>query len=443
MKQFFQQITLLVLLLAHADLFAEEQLSLSQCLNIAFTKSRLLQVADLSINLAEQKTLEATSQRLPLININGMYTRIGKVTSFSIPAGAGGTMQTFQFGTPNRVNLDVKMQWSLYTWGRISNTIALSRAGADISNMQKKQQLASVTDQVLRAFYAILLNQEIIRLHEFNLRRAENHLQVAEKRFQSGTVPKLELLRAQVQQQNAESTLEDACDNLIKSKIFLGKIIGRPDHDFTVAGAFVYQPVDLNEQELLTRAQQIRTDFQVLKLQQQINQKQIRAAASNNKPQLFLFSGYNVQNGFDPMEPERFIDNWNIGVQVALPLFDGFATSSKVQQAQLQLQMTHLQQEELEDIIRMQVQQALVTIRQSKNNISNQEQNITLAQEALKIAETQYQGGLISSLEVLDAQQRLSQSELLQTQAIFNHIMATLDLCRAIENYSLFEKTLE
>ncbi len=63
-----------------------------------------------------------------------------------------------------------------------------------------------------------------------------------------------------------------------------------------------------------------------------------------------------------------------------------------------------------------------------------------LAKEALQVAEKQYRDGLISSIEVLDAQHTLSQSELLRTQAIFNHIMTKVDLCRVMENYSWFSR---
>ena len=54
------------------------------------------------------------------------------------------------------------------------------------------------------------------------------------------------------------------------------------------------------------------------------------------------------------------------------------------------------------------------------------------------MAEKQYHDGLISSIEVLDAQHTLSQSELLRTQAIFNHIMTKVDLCRAMEDFEWF-----
>ena len=101
-----------------------------------------------------------------------------------------------------------------------------------------------------------------------------------------------------------------------------------------------------------------------------------------------------------------------------------------------------VQEQEIRDFISMQVRQNIITLKQAEQKIATQQENIVLAKETLSVAERQYRDGLISSLDVLDAQQTLSQSELMYTQAIFNHTMAKLDLCKAMQDYSWFEASL-
>lgn len=429
---------LLLTLISHSLLISQPQLTLDDCLKQAFETSNLIKISKIDARHAGKKFAEAKAQRLPRINLSGMYTRIGEVTSFSIPMGQNGESRTFQFGTQNRMNLDVKMEFTAFSWGRISGSIQMSESGIKISDLQHRQQVLHTTDQVLRAFYALLLNQEVIKLHQMNVQRAEKHYQVTKTRFESGYIPKLEYLRAQVQVMNAGTTREEATGNLKKSKLFLAKLIGSADADIEVDGAFERPPVSYSQTELTERALAARTDLQILQIRQNMSEDEITIARSGNKPNLFLFSGYNVQNGFDPMDPNRFIDNWNVGAQVVIPLFDGFATSNKVQQAKLNLQSAQLQEQEIRQMIRLQIQQTIITVEQTRDKIINQAKNIDLARETLRVAETQYQNGHISSLEVLDAQQMLSQAELLHTQAIFNNIMAKLDLCKSIEDYSWF-----
>ena len=380
---------------------------------------------------------------LPSVNISGIYTRIGKITEISIPSGPGGQKRTFRFGTPNRMNFEVKLQMPVFTWGWIGNTIALSETGRDLSELDKKQQMAALTDQTLRAFYAVLLNEEVIRLHQANLRRAEDHLQATREQYNAGLVPKLEKLRAAVQVKNIQTSLNEAYGNLEKSRIFLAKTVGKNDEKFLITGELQYVLFTQNVNRVINRALQHRSDLKSFKIQQRMKGKQISIAGSGNKPNLFFFSGYNVQNGFDPMNPDKFIDNWSMGLQLSIPLFDGFATRHKVEQAKIELRSVQMQEKEIEDLIRMQIRQTFVAIRQAEQKIQNQEENIALAKEAYSVAEKQFRQGLVSSLEVSDARQALNQNELVRTQAIFNHIMAKLDLCKAIEDYTWFESSVE
>lgn len=416
--------------------FTQSDLTLEDCLQLAFENSRMLKVADLSAEIAVEQIAEVKSQQLPAISFGGIYTRIGKITSFTIPMG--GVERKFQFGTPNRVNLDLKLQMPLFIWGRISSLVEISKVGGLLANVQQRQQKVYLTDQVLRAYYAVLLNQEVIRLREKGVQRAESHLKVAEERFQAGVVPRLELLRAQVELKNGQSAWSEAHGNLEKSKIFLGKLLGRSDEDISIRESFQFDPIRFDEAEIIAKAVSVRSDIEALRLQQQMNQSQISLVRSGNKPNLFLFSGYNVVNGFDPMNPEKFVDNYNVGVQLAIPLFDGFATSHQVLQAELQYQQIQLQEQEIKELVQMQVRQAIIALKQAEDKIKAQDENIVLAQEALQVAERQYRDGLISSIEVLDAQHTLSQSELFKTQAVFNHIIAKVELCRAMEDFEWF-----
>lgn len=421
---------------------AEEPLGLSDCLRLAFKNNNLLKVADLGLVLANEKADEIKAQKWPLLNMNAAYTRVGKVTSFTVPMGPGGAQQTFSFGTPNRMNLDVRMQLALFTWGRITGIIGLSKYSMVLATEQKKLEKLNLTDQVLRAYHAVVLNMHVINLHKSNVQRTEKYQSAAEKRFNNGQSSKLELLRAQVQAKNAQSSLAEAKDNLKKSYIFLAKVVNVSDSLLLIKGALQDQSLNFKESEVLASAWNNRVELHLLAAQQEMTKKSLQIAKSGNKPNLGAFSSYNVQNGFDPMDPERFVDNWNIGMQLTIPLFDGFATRHKVQQSRLEFEKIQLQEQELRDFISMQIKQSFVSLHQAEEKIDALRENIILAKEALHIAETQYESGVVSSLEVIDAEQTLIQSELSNSQAIFNHIMAKLELCKAMGDYRLFSEVV-
>lgn len=419
----------------------EEQYDLKACLAQAFKNSNLLKMADLDIAMSREDIAVAKAQRIPALSASGVYTRIGKISSFSIPMG--GQVREFKFGTPNRMNADVSARMPIFTWGRIAAGLFIAQKANEMSALQRKQKSLEVTDQVLRAYYAVLLNQRVIAAHEANMERANRHLRIAKKRFDSGHVARLQVLRARVQSVNTANALAESRSNLEKSNIWLAKVIGREGEKVTATGTLEYSPVSFDVNALLQQAFSRRHDLAILGLQKEMSRKQIALAGSGNKPNVFASSGYSVQNGFNPMEPEQFVDNWNVGVQVSIPLYDGGITHHKVQKAELQLQSAELREKEIREMIAMQIRQAIVSLNQAEGKITAQRENITFAQEALKSAEKQYDEGLISSIEVIDAQQALSQSELMVIQTIFNHIMAKLDLCKAMGDYSWFEYSVE
>ena len=85
----------------------------------------------------------------------------------------------------------------------------------------------------------------------------------------------------------------------------------------------------------------------------------------------------------------------------------------------------------------------MVTIRQMENSIASREKNIELAREVQQMSEEQYRNGLISLLDLLVAQKNLFNAELSHLQAVFNHIMAKIDLGKAIGDYTWFEEEVE
>jgi outer membrane protein len=250
------------------------------------------------------------------------------------------------------------------------------------------------------------------------------------------------LLRAKVQLTNAQSALDEAKNNLAKSMLYLAKTIGVEDTAFSLTGSFVREPFEAEEGDLIAKALAGRTELGMLAAQMGMQKSSIRVAQSGDKPSLYAFSGYSVQNGFNPLEPNKFIENWNAGVQLSIPLFDGFYARNKTEEARIDLKKAEIQDRDLRDFIRMQVRQTLLSLKLAEDKMTAQAQNIELSKEALKTAEIQYANGVISSLDLTDIQQALIQSELLYTQALFNHIMSKLDLCKAVGDYHWFEFAL-
>jgi len=422
---------------------AEEHFSLAQCMQKAYKNSNILQISDLQIEIARDKLAQSEYQRLPSLTAQGSYLRIGKVSSFSIPMGPGGSLQTFKFGTPNRVNAAVNLGVPLFTWGRISAQIRMAAISVEMNQTERKQKALEVTDQVLRAFYGVFISQEAIEANKVNVERAQKNLETTKRRFEHGLAAKLHVLQAQVQATNAQTMLDDSQSALEANKLFLSKLIGQKKQNYSVTGALDYKPVLLDADSLIQRALSNRYDLLTFTLQQQLLQGQTKLIKTSLRPTLMGIGGYTIQNGFSPMNPEEFIDNWNVGLQVSLPLYDGGVTQRKIQETQKQVSAVQLQQKEIEQLVTLQIRQALVALDRAERNVLAQRGNIKLAQQALASAEEQYKNGLASSLDLITAQQTLAQSELGLLRGLYQHVLAKIELCKATADYTLFENVIQ
>lgn len=414
---------------------AQEALSLPECLQLAFKSSNLLRIAGLTTAAGEERVAQLRGSRLPALTAKSSYLRIGKVSSFSIPMG--GRVMDFRFGTPNRLNADLGLNVPLYTWGRLSGQIEAARTGVEISRSDQRQKALEVTDQVLRAWYATLLAQKAIAAAELQLQRAEKNLAITRTRQSSGHASRLEALRAEVQAANARALLDENRLNLQKAALWLAKVVGRTEASVTAAGALAFAPLRLNADSLIQASLARRQELITLGLQKELLRQQIDVTSRATSPALNGVAAWSLQNGFNPMAPDDFVDNWNVGLQLSFPLFDGGVTRHKVRESEKQLEALHWQDRELRDLAVVQIRQALLSLEQSEQKYRAQEANSELARQALASAGEQYQQGVLSSLDLIAAQQALAESELLALRALHAHTLARLDLCKASGDYSL------
>ncbi|RPI00317.1 MAG: TolC family protein [Calditrichaeota bacterium] len=438
LAEFFQKLKFL-LLLAPLMLRSQTALTVEECLREAFKSNNLLRMADINIQIAQEKAAQSENQRMPSLNAKGAFLRFGKISSFSIPMGPAGAMQEFKFGALNRINGDISMMMPLMTWGRINTQIKMANLNIEISRLDRRQRAIEVSDQVLRAAYSVLISREVIAANKIQCDRAHKNLESTEKRFSSGHAAKLEKLRAEVQATNAVTMLDDAVNSYEKSTIWLAKVVGREGEQLSIQGELIFRSATVDIDSLIDRALAQRLDLQILRLQQILLERQSEITEKTLRPSLTGLASYSVQNGFSPLAPEEFVDNWNIGVQLSFPLFDGGITSHRVQETLHQISSFQLQEREIKETISVQIRQSALSLQQAEQKYWLQQKNGDLAREALESAEQQYAQGLISSLDLITAEQALAESELMVLRALYTHTIAKLDLCRAVGDYTLYD----
>jgi outer membrane protein TolC len=189
-------------------------------------------------------------------------------------------------------------------------------------------------------------------------------------------------------------------------------------------------PASLDQQTALEIARAGRSDLRQLDLTAQLRRTEIRVEKAEYLPKVSLFGTYSInaqQNG----SPEWFggSDRFRsfgrqVGVQVTMPLFNGFRRPARIQQKEVELDQVLTQVALLDDVIENEIKTLLDQTDEARTRAQAQTLARQQAQRGYEIASAQYREGISGQLEVTDAEVALRQSEFNLAEAVYDYLVA-------------------
>jgi outer membrane protein len=330
----------------------------------------------------------------------------------------------------------------LYAGGQVRAALNIARLTEDSSYYTLLDTVSRVIETVRRQFYEILLNRALIRVQEQSVELLEQELSDQQKRFEVGTVPRFNVLRAEVELANVRPELIRARNNYVISQLQLARTLGvdyahdRPNRvPFDVVGvlAVTEQPIGLDDALAVARE---RRAF--LKVQRQtilIETERIKLELAGYKPRIEATASYEWRNSRLSEELDDVVHGWLFGVQGSWDIFDGFETHGRVKQARARLESALVNYEDAVRQVELEVQQANANLLQARELIESQVKNVEQAEEALRLARERFEAGAGTQLEVLDARVALIRARVTALQARYewNVAMAELDRVTGID----------
>jgi len=174
-----------------------------------------------------------------------------------------------------------------------------------------------------------------------------------------------------------------------------------------------------------------RTEVKVLLKNKELLEYNKKATEAAYYPTVNLNANYNWQ-GLGPKFPltngKKDMVYWSdyssISLGINVPIFNGFATKSRVQQAQIELDKISLDIQETKLSLDLAYQNAKSQIENSLSTLENQKANVTLAEDVLANTRSNYQYGLATLTDLLDAENALVQAKNNYTNAILDYKIA-------------------
>jgi len=407
-------------------------LSLEEAIRAAFKNNLDIQMEEQEISAAQAALLGARSEFLPKLSANAGYEHVDSV--LSLPQTQNTKKDPgIHSGYRNDNKVGLELEQAIYNGG--ANTVNLQQKQVKL-RIQKETLRARKLDaefEVKRLYYGLLLAHETLRIAQNLLDQARSHFENVKNKYEQGSASRFDRLQSSVQVSRLGPELIKAKNavDLIEAELkrFLGLKMQDP---IRLKDRFIYSPIEIKESEFLKLAYLEQPEMTLMALGVDINKWSIEMAKAGSKPQINLQLGSQYRsNDTGDMINSRH-SNWQAGVSVRIPIFDGFSTKAKVDEAKARYAQAKLQKEDLGDKVAVDIRKACLELQKARSVIDSQKDGIEEAREALKIAGVRYDNGEGTNLDVMDAQVSLSQVEKNLSEGIYDYLMAEIYLDRTM-----------
>ncbi len=306
------------------------------------------------------------------------------------------------------------------------------------------QLLATVKTQ----FYQVVVNRELIKVQEQSVHLLETQLKDQQNRFEAGTVPRFNVLQAEVALYNQLPQLITAQNNYRISNLTLAKTIGldfQPrrgeNPPLEVVGEMPYIPRTINLADAIEIGKQRRPFLKQARANVLNQLQQVRATAGQLLPTITTTGGGEWVSSPTNSSWHDISKGWIAQVQGSMPIWDSGAIYGQVQQQRALLSETKITYDDDVRQVELEVQTAYSNLQQNRELIKSQEKNVEQAEEALRLAKARLDAGAGVQLDVLNAQVQLLTAQSTRLQALFGYNSSLAEFDRATGAQSTYTES--
>jgi len=302
--------------------------------------------------------------------------------------------------------------------------------------------LRNIVDTTIAAvktqFYQVIVNRELIVVQEDSVNLLESQLKDQQNRFEAGTVPRFNVLQAQVQLYNQIPQLIAARNNYRISVLVLAKTLGldytpgpRVRLPLRVSGDLTYNPREI---DLVAAIEEGKRHRPFLKEQRAnvLNQiEQVHVAIGSWLPNVNANGGGEWVSSPISSSFGEVSKGWLTTVTGSWPIFDSGMAWGKIQQQRAILSQQEITYDDDVRQVELEIQQAASNLLQNRETVQATEKNQETAEEAVRLAKARLDAGAGTQLDVLNAQVQLTTAQSTYLQALFGYISSLADFDRA------------
>ena len=312
----------------------------------------------------------------------------------------------------------------------------------------------SIVDQVIATvktqFYQVILNRALITVQEEAVHLLESQLKDQQNRFEAGTVPRFNVLQAEVQLSNQIPNLISARNAYRISQLTLAKTLGLDFNPLRgegapleVIGELTYIPRKANLIEAIEIGKQNRPFLKQARANVYNQIEQVHVALGGFLPNVTSTGGYDVFSSPLNSSWHDISQGWVFGLQGSWAVWDSGETYGKFKQQRALLSETKITYDDDVRQVELEIQQAYSNLIQNRELIQATEKTVEQAQEAVRLAQARLGAGAGTQLDVLNAQVQLTQAQSTRLQALFGYNSTLAEFDRVTGTQSVYSESFD
>lgn len=413
---------LVLALIVHRQADAQRSpLSLAQATALALENHPLQRAAEAGVRFASGGRTAARSSYFPSLNLSAGYTRTDGAFVFN--PSIEPRLQSY-----NTYTAALQIQQTLFDFGRTINRVSSSTDLFEAASYDAQAARDNIVMNVQIAYFGVVQARDVLTVNELALRQAEDHLREAKAFYNAGRRPLFDVTKAEVDVANANVNLIRARNQLRVAEVQLMNAMGtHPPQGYDVTDTLTIVPFAMSLDSVKVLGIEHRPDIRAARARLASSQSLVAAAMDQHLPTLSAVGNWTWTAFHFPL-----FSRWNAGVTLSVPVFQGFAVSAQVEQAEAVADQAKASLDLLIESTTLEVEQTYLGLKEAEERIGAATKLVKQAEENLNLAEKQYAAGVGTPIEITDAQLTLSNARITYIQALYDYNSFLVRLKRAI-----------
>lgn len=384
-------------------------LTLDEAVFLALRDNRDVLLKTQDLKKAKAKINEARAAFFPTLTFTGTLSR---------------TMELYAKDM-STLTTQTSLKQYLYRGGKTTNTLAYNQYAADVSAALLEKTKQDLVLSVKQAFYTLLLSREYVALNRQIVTNSEQHFRYVRERYAKGLASTSELLAMKYSLANVRQAYitslndKEALTAQLKNLLYLDQRVS-----LEPSGRLAYALKDLMYDVALLKAVKDRPEIRQYEAQINANRRAVEVAKADSRPSIYASWDYYSRSASATGTAKGWQDHSTMGLVFSWPIFDGWATKAKVEQAITDLRSAEILKDKTVQDVVLDLKTAYLTYQDAIAKIKSAGSQVDVYADQLCVSRKKFKSGHISTLDLHDAMLQYEISVFNRSQAVYDYLIA-------------------